>query len=142
MFLMTSCLERNFVELDTYNGCNITSIQGVYYRYKLDTKLPGSGENQVAQSTLQVSNAKYDTASGACTCDATLPSNFPESQKGAISANNLVVVLNISTAAVIKPVGSAPALGTPGDWSKANQYEVIAADGTKKTWTVTVNFSK
>ena len=49
-----------------------------------------------------------------------------------------MVAVTISTAAIIKPIGDAPKLGVPGDWTKDNQYEVTAADGTKKTWTIVV----
>ena len=48
------------------------------------------------------------------------------------------VAVTISTAATIKPINGAPKLGVPGDWTKDNQYEVTAADGTKKVWTIVV----
>ena len=49
-----------------------------------------------------------------------------------------MVAVTISTAATIKPINGAPKLGVPGDWTKDNQYEVTAADGTKKVWTIVV----
>ncbi|MDE7236705.1 MAG: hypothetical protein K2N66_02660, partial [Paramuribaculum sp.] len=54
------------------------------------------------------------------------------------TTSELVVVLNISTAAVIEPLDGAPALGVPGDWSKPNKYQITAANGKKKVWTVTL----
>lgn len=46
--------------------------------------------------------------------------------------------MTISTAARIFPIEGSPVLGTPGDWSKENKYEVMAVDGTKKIWTIKV----
>ncbi|WP_410520867.1 DUF5018-related domain-containing protein [Bacteroides cellulosilyticus] len=31
-------------------------------------------------------------------------------------------------------------MGKPGDWSKPNKYEITAADGSKKVWTITAYF--
>ena len=59
-------------------------------------------------------------------------------QTALFTESNVVVAVTISTAATIKPINGAPKLGVPGDWSKDNQYEVTAADGTKKTWTIVV----
>ena len=57
-------------------------------------------------------------------------------QAALFTEGNVVVAVTISTAATIKPINGAPKLGVPGDWTKDNQYEVTAADGTKKTWTI------
>lgn len=46
--------------------------------------------------------------------------------------SNVVVSLNISTAAMIQPIDGAAVLGKPGDWSKPNKYEITAADGSKR----------
>ena len=50
----------------------------------------------------------------------------------------MVVYVTISTAATMKPINGAPELGVPADWTADHQYEVTAADGTKKTWTIVV----
>ena len=64
--------------------------------------------------------------------------NIPEAERGNFTESKAVVAVTISTAATIKPINGAPKLGVPGDWTKDNQYEVTAADGTKKTWTIVV----
>lgn len=135
---MTSCLEHNLEELDTYEGHAVTGVAGVYYRYYGTDKIPGSGEVQVKQITLAYGNFKADEETGVCEFACKLPSNFPESEKANFSLSNVVVALNISTAAVIKPIDGAPALGKPGDWSKPNKYEVTAANGKKQVWTCTL----
>lgn len=134
----TSCLESNLDDLDTYDGADITGLAGVYYRYYGTETIPASGEVQVKQVSLNYGNFKSDTDAATCEFACQLPSNFPSSEKANFSLSNVVVVLNISTAAVIKPVDGAPKLGVPGDWSKPNKYEVTAANGDKKTWTCTL----
>ena len=64
--------------------------------------------------------------------------NIPEAERGNFTEAKAVVAVTISTAATIKPINGAPKLGVPGDWTKDNQYEVTAADGTKKVWTIVV----
>lgn len=140
VMVCTSCLENNLEELKTYTGNEITSIQGVYYRYYSSDIIDASGEQAVKQVSLNVSNTQKDAEAGTLNFNVSLPTNFPEEEKANVNAGNLVVVFNISTAAVIEPIGSSPKLGTPGDWSKPNEYRVKAADGNKKVWTVTMNF--
>lgn len=142
VFAVSSCLNANLVELDTYSGCEIQGVQGVYHRYYLNSTIPLSGERQVKQTGLNVSNVKIDSDAATCTFDVEIPSNFPEDQTSSVDASNLVVIFNISTASVIAPVGNAPTLGVPGNWTASNKYQVTAATGQTKVWTVSLNFKK
>ncbi len=141
LMLFSSCLEHNLVDLDTYDECYITGVYGVYHRYYLDTVIPGSGEKQVTQASLTVADKIQDTDAGTYSFSISLPSNFPEGQKSSVSASNLVVILNISTAAVIEPMDGAPILGAPGDWSKPNKYKVTGGGGSSKIWTVALKYN-
>ena len=123
----TSCLEYNLKPLDVYDGADITGAY-VYYRYMDNSK------------TFPLSGAH--AGSKTCNITASLPSNFPEAEKSKISASQLVVAVQISTAAVITPTGGSPALGTPADWSSPHKYIVEAADGSQKEWTITVTLNK
>lgn len=142
MFMVSSCLDMNLKELDTYDGCDITSVQGVYYRYYLNTVIPVTGEKQVKQVGLTVANSKVDPEAATCTFDVKIPSNFPETEIANVNASYIVVVFNISTAAIIEPVGNSPILGAPGNWSAPNQYKITAANGDTKVWTVSLNLVK
>lgn len=133
--LSTSCLESGLEELDEYSGCDITN-GNVYWRYYGDGKIPASGEQQVKQVYLAAARTQ-DTENCVYTIRYTT-SNIPESERPNFTESKAVVAVTISTAATIKPIGDAPKLGAPGDWTKDNQYEVTAADGTKKTWTIVV----
>ena len=133
--LSTSCLESGLEELDEYSGCDITN-GNVYWRYYGDGKIPASGEQQVKQVYLAASRTQ-DVENCVYTIRY-VTGNIPEAERGNFTESKAVVAVTISTAATIKPIGDAPKLGVPGDWTKDNQYEVTAADGTKKTWTIVV----
>lgn len=135
----TSCLKHGLDELEVYSENDIVSVQGVYWRWLGSEKIPGSGEQQVLQKQLNVRDAKVDKEAATVDFKYQIPSNFPKDQVSQVTASKLVVIFNISPAAVIEPVEGAPKLGAPGDWSKANKYKVTAADGSAKMWTVTVS---
>ena len=133
--LSTSCLESGLEELDEYSGCDITN-GNVYWRYYGEGKIPASGEQEVKQVYLAAARTA-DNENGVYTIRY-VKGNIPEAERGNFTESKAVVAVTISTAATIKPIGDAPKLGVPGDWTKDNQYEVTAADGTKKTWTIVV----
>lgn len=46
---------------------------------------------------------------------------------------------NLRATARIMPLNGAPKLGSPGDFSaKEFKYQVTAADGTKREWTIKI----
>ena len=137
--ISTSCLESNLEELEVYSGCEVT--QGyVYWRWITDDVHPGSEDNYVKQTEMTYSGG------GGHSLDKVNQKLIiryhggyvATSERPNINASKLVVALQVSTAAFVKPVGDAPALGVPGDWTKEHQYDVIAADGTTKRWTIGV----
>lgn len=145
MFVMalscTSCLESNFEELDTYDGDDITAGYA-WYRYKGDNKLNASGEQQVIQKQLQRTGQVIDNEAATCALQFKVPTNFSDAEKNGVNINNIVVAVEISTAAVMTPVEGSPKLGVPADWSTPHKYSVKAADGKTKIWTVSVTLTK
>ena len=131
----TSCLDSGLEELDTYKDCNITSGE-IYWRYYGNDVIPGSGEQQVKQ--VRLARAVEQNLDTNTFYIRYVTSNIPEAERANFTESKAVVAVTITTAATIKPIGDAPKLGVPGDWTKDNQYEVTAADGTKKTWTIVV----
>lgn len=145
MFVMalscTSCLESNFEELDTYDGNDITAGYA-WYRYKGDNKINASGEQQVIQKQLQRTGQVIDNNEATCALQFKVPTNFSEAEKNGVNINNIVVAVDISTAAVMSPVDGSPKLGVPADWSTPHKYLVKAADGKTKIWTISVTLTK
>ena len=131
---LTGCLTHGIDDPDdVYDGADITSLRGVYYRYKNVV----DGETVVRQVTLARA-ASIDSEENTMAIQCQAQASFPADQLPNLTTSELVVVLNISTAAVIEPLDGAPALGVPGDWSKPNKYQITAANGKKKVWTVTL----
>lgn len=131
MVCLSGCISDTLNDVDeSFDGADITGIVGVYYRYI-------NADGNVQQIRL-ATGADIDNEENTMEIVYLVPANFPADQVDKVTTSNLVVVLNISTAAVIKPLGDAPKLGVPGDWSKPNQYEVTAANGNKKIWTITL----
>ena len=133
--LSTSCLESGLEDLDEYSGCDITN-GNVLWRWYAGGNIPASGEQQVKQ--VQLAAARTQDAENCVYTIKYVTGNIPEAERPNFTEAKAVVEVTISTAAVIKPINGAPKLGVPGDWTKDNQYEVTAADGTKKTWTIVV----
>ncbi|MGN0057546.1 MAG: DUF5018-related domain-containing protein [Phocaeicola plebeius] len=131
----TSCLENGLEELDTYTDCDITSGE-IYWRYYGTDVIPGSGETQVKQ--VRLARAVEQDADNNTFYIRYVTGNLPADQVSAFTTSKVVIAVTISTAAVIKPIDGSPTLGVPGDWSKPNKYEVTAANGDKKVWTIVV----
>ncbi len=138
---LSSCLNKDLEELKVFDGKEITGIKEVHYRYKAEETMPVSGQNQVKVVSLAVDAKKVviDKEKGTIVFDAQIPTNVPESQKGKITNKSLVVVVNLSSAAMVKPL-SGVKFGVPGDWSKPNKFLVTAANGDTQEWTITLNF--
>lgn len=112
---------------------DITSFEGVYYRYTTDKIMDVSGEPQVRQVSLQMVSPAIDAEAGTATVTVRPTSNFPADELDKLSDKSLVVCLNISVASIIKPAAGSVRLGVVADWSKPNTYIITAADGSDQT---------
>ena len=136
----TSCLKHDLEELDVYSGCDITRVDCAY-RWKTGEIHPGTQSEKVNQVYVSAYSRTYvtdesDPSRGVCTIRYS-KTNIPE-QYRSVAETEMVVYVTISTAATMKPINGAPALGIPADWTADHEYEVTAADGTKKTWKIVV----
>ena len=136
----TSCLKHDLEELDVYSGCDITRVDCAY-RWKTGEIHPGTQSEKVNQVYVSAYSRTYvtdesDPSRGVCTIRYS-KTNIPE-QYRSTAETEMVVYVTISTAATMKPINGAPALGIPADWTADHEYEVTAADGTKKIWKIVV----
>ena len=135
-FMITYC---DWAELPEYEEAEISAVQ-FYYRWADDSKDPITGEPIMEEQRLNTTN-NVNSEAGIIEVSVSVPAasgDFTEAIRNEISVNKLWGQVTISTAARIFPIEGSPVLGTPGDWSKENKYEVMAADGTKKIWTIKV----
>jgi hypothetical protein len=140
---LTSCLEHGLEDLPTYEGNDITAGYA-YYRYidESSETLPVSGEHRVYQKQLRRAAQTIDNDATTCALSFSVPTNSTETERNGVRLDNLVVMVDISTAAVLEPVEGSPKLGTPADWTQPHKYSVKAADGKTKVWTITVSLTK
>ncbi|MGN0310197.1 MAG: DUF5018-related domain-containing protein [Bacteroides sp.] len=136
----TSCLEHDLETLEVFDGCDITRVD-CEYRWKTGEIHPGTGAEKVNQVYISAYSRTYvtdeaDPSKGVCTIRYS-KYNIPAAYKE-VAEKDMVVYVTISSAATIKPIGDAPQLGIPADWTADHQYEVTAANGNKKTWTIVV----
>ncbi|MRT91991.1 hypothetical protein EMN46_03415 [Ancylomarina sp. 16SWW S1-10-2] len=140
----TSCLKSGLDDLPVYEEANIESFK-FEYRWMIDNV----GNDQLKVYSMNVSSI-IDTVANTVDCIVKVPdatnvgakptNDFPIATRAEVSLSNLVGFCSISTAATMEPVGDAPVLGAIADYSAGPfEYEVTAADGTTKIWTVTIS---
>lgn len=143
VWMLPSCLSSGLEELPVYTDAEITNFK---FEYRWAEK-----EGKSERLRVKPLNAKVniDKEKAVITCQITVPAvdaqGFTEEVRSKVALNNIVGFCTISTAATIHPVGSAPHLGKPGDFSQNTMnYEVIAADNkTRKTWKLNIeSFNK
>lgn len=140
--LLASC---SWEDLPAYEEAEITGVQ-FYYRWASTTdKDPITGQPMVCEQRLNAS-ASINSEAGKVDVRISLPganATFTEEVRAAASQNNLVGQVSLSTAARIAPADGNKVLGVPDNWTVPHAFVVTAADGTKKSWTITVTeFSK
>lgn len=138
--LMTACLYSNLDDLPVYSDSKITDMKAEF-RYYGEEKW----ENNpivLRQGLPLVGKILLDDK--ALTAEATfsIPAasgTFTTAVRNTVNLKNTTVWFTISAASICKPIGNAPVLGVPGDWSNPPyQYEIMAADGKTSVWKVTV----
>ncbi|GAO43527.1 DUF5018-related domain-containing protein [Flavihumibacter petaseus] len=152
LLAFSSCLKSGLDEnLPKFKDAQITDVF-MEYRFE-DPNSTSGGSPVVRVVTLNLTNKQFlkiEDHPGASTdsvvFDVTVPpasGSFTEAERAKVSTTNLVFMSNISTAATMSAVGSAPRPGAPGDFTQPQQYLVTAADGSTRTWTIRIaNFIK
>lgn len=133
--LFTSCLKSDLKDLPAFNDANID-------RWDFEYRWDNGGKFGLVRFSTAISSISNDTMY----VRATVPNasaSFPKSERDKVSLTNIIGMCNISTAATIAPISTAPKLGIPADFSSSAAYEVTAADGkTKKKWVLSLTLIK
>jgi len=133
----SSCLESDLPDLPLYEESEITLVN-VEHRFNGSQIM--NGQPVVAYQKLNVAQ-QINTETGIINVQITVPNptgQFTAEERGKVVQTHLWFYMNLSTAATVKPVDGTPKLGDPTDASKPLKYEVKAANGTKKLWTINV----
>lgn len=135
---LTSCIKSGLVDLPVYSLTKITS-------FNLEYRFEAKNANNVAyvEDVAILTTVKIDTIANLVTVIPTLPpanTVFTTVERQKVSLSILVGMCSLETAASIKPIGTSPKLGVPGDWTTEHKYLVTAADGkTTRSWTIRVS---
>lgn len=133
---VTSCLKSGLDDLPAYDEAKITNIH-FEYRWYDDSE----GAKQLRVQTLNVEKT-IDDETGIVTCKITVPGTsavFTESIRDKVSLSSIACYVDMSTAARLKPLNSAPTLGEMRDFSaKEFKYLITAANGDKREWTIKI----
>lgn len=139
---VTSCLKKGLEDLPEFEENDITGINRVEYRFISDDVSNASGQKIVKFVNLPIKGTpEINNVEKIVRLEVSVPkanSSFTEAERDKVALSNLSIIVNLSTAARIFPIGSSPKLGVPGDWSKPNKYLVEAANGNKAEWTIEV----
>ena len=131
-----SCLKSNLEELPAFEENDVTNVDRVEYRFISDEISKASNQKIVKFINLTVNKTDKTVR-----IEVTVPaanSDFPTVERDKVSKANLTVILSVSTAARVFPIGDAPRLGTQGDWTNPHKYKIEAANGNTAEWTVEV----
>lgn len=134
---LSSCLEHNLPELPLYDGNEITLVNA---EYRFNGSQLMHGQPVVVYQKLNVAQ-QINKETSVIDVQITIPNptgQFTAEEREKVVQTHLWFYVNISTAATIKPINGAPKLGDPGDATKPLKYEVTAANGAKKVWTINV----
>lgn len=132
--LFNSCLESGLDDLPTYSDAEMTEFKFEYRWF--DEKA-----NQLR--VIQLNNSyEINNKEAIVTCNITVPNaegSFTNEIRSQVRLNNLVGYCSISPGATMSPVENSPELGVVADFSSRNvKYQITAADGTIKVWTVSI----
>ena len=136
--LFSACLKKDLPVLPLFEGNEVTLVN-VEYRYNGSGTM--NGQPIVAYQKLTASQA-IDATTSTITVTLTIPGtsgSFTSAERANVKLTHLWPYFNISTAATMKGINGTPNPGNITDCSKPLTYEVVAANGAKKTWTIKFN---
>jgi hypothetical protein len=137
----TSCLKSNLEELPAFEENDITGVDRVEYRYVSDELSKASNQPIVKYVNLNITKKEIDKTAKTVKIEVKVPAAntaFSAAEREKVAKSNLAVIVSVSTAARVFPVGNAPRLGVPGNWENAHQYSVEAANGNTAQWSIQI----
>ncbi|SFG87155.1 DUF5018-related domain-containing protein [Pontibacter chinhatensis] len=136
--LLSSCLEKDLPAYPSWEG---NSIDNVYVEHRYEGGKTYGDAPVVAYQRLTVAKT-VDEANSTIHLQLTVPGpsgSFTSEERQKVDQRRLWMYFDVSTAAKVKPVSGTPKLGEPTDLTVPQKYEVIAANGDKRVWTIQVD---
>lgn len=145
---LSSCLKSDLEDVESSANCELSNVE---FEYRWTKDIVDSNGNPTGVSELQYKKLdvkkSIDKDNHKITLNLTVPKssgNFTSEIRDKVSLENIVGMFTVSLAASVQPLGNAPKLGIPGDFSqKLYTYRVKAAAGNYTDWTIEiVEFNK
>lgn len=136
LVFLASC---DWQDLPSYDEAEISAFQ-FYHRWASEEKDPITGEPVVKEKRLET-KVEIDSDNSIVSVEIQVPAasgDFTEAARSGVSLSKLWGQATVSTAARITPLDGGARLGTPDDWTKEKRFEVKAANGDVRIWTVKV----
>lgn len=136
MTLFSSCLKKDLPNYPLWDGNYITNVY-VEYRWADSTNMY-DGKPVVAFQRLNVT-MQIDSVNNVINLSLTIPpanGSFTNVQRSNINENHLWISFDVSNSATVAPVGNTPKPGYVTDLTQSQTYQVTAANGQKRTWTI------
>ena len=135
--LLSSCLKKDLPVLPLWDANAITLVN-IEHRFN-GTGVINSQPVVAYQKLVATNQINNETATINLQVKVPDPSGqFTAEEKTKVSQSHLWIYMNISTAATIAPLEGTAKPGDAADLTKSLKYEVTAANGTKRVWTVNV----
>lgn len=131
-----SCLESNLDDLPEFDEAEFLDLD---MEFRFEKK--NANNVPVMQVVSIPCTINIDKDNGLISVVPSLPNatgDFTAEIRESVSLSKIIVYAQISRAAKVHPIDNAPKLGTFGNWTKENKYEVVAANGDKKVWTIKI----
>lgn len=140
---LSSCLKSDLEDIESSTNCELSNVE---FEYRWITDIVDSEGNFTGVSELQYKKLdvtkSIDSDNGKVIIELSVPKasgNFTEDIRNNVSLGNIVGMFTVSSAASVTPIGNAPQLGVPGDFSqKTYTYRVTAAAGNYMDWVIDI----
>ncbi len=135
--ILSSCIKKDLPGYPLWDG---TNIDNVYLEYRYNGTVNYNGAPIVEYKRLTVTKTVVE-ATSIINLVVSVPAasgSFTIAERDKVTQNSLIMYFDISTAATVAALAGTPKLGELTNLTLPQKYEVTAANGTKRTWTINV----
>lgn len=140
---LSSCLKSDLEDVESSTNCELSNVE---FEYRWTKDIVDSNGNPTGVSELQYKKLdvakNIDKDNNKIILKLTVPKssgNFTSEIRDKVSLENIVGMFTVSLASTVQPLGNAPKLGIPGDFSqKSYMYRIKSAAGNYTDWMIEI----
>lgn len=137
--LMSSCLKSGLEDFPLWEN---NKIENAYIEVRFNTNRTYNGEPVVGYQRLNTVSQTINEENATVHLELGIPAasgDFTATTRQTVSLSEVFLYFDISTAATMKGVEGTPNPGFKTDATKPLKYEVTAANGDKRVWTINID---